>query len=241
MKQHKRGKYLSCSLILAVILCTAALLSGCDTAVTTGSISKNLKIEIVNNQEDTENYVLDFQTPQIHGIENEDTLNQTIQEDIDGYIEEVKNCSLDASADNALNAKCSLYIRTLQYVNKSGGYASLLLDCSNYTGGAHGMNWYQAYNINLKDGTLLTADQLFEDPQKGTAQLRQIVLDKIAEAPEDYFPSANEYVDGLETFQFFLTEGKLTLWFNPYELAPYAAGLITIQVPFEELDGFRLS
>lgn len=34
--------------------------------------------------------------------------------------------------------------------------------------------------------------------------------------------------------QWFLTNDGVTIWFNQYDIAPYAAGPVTVEIPFEK-------
>ena len=242
-KQTANSRYIYWSLTL-LCLTLLLVLGGCSQKPNQSSQGKeNFKIALISDQQDTDTLILDLQYPQIQGVPNAEELNVSIKKDLDSAVKDVKSIAEEYAAnpeDWNLDTKISLCTRMTPYIDEKQGVASILMEYSNYTGGAHGTNWNKAYTFFQKDGKLCKAQDLFSDPQSGMTQLRQAVLDKISQEPEMYYPSAAEYVNGLETFDYYIYEDTLVLWFNPYDLAPYAAGLITIELPFKNLDGFIL-
>lgn len=228
---------------LTLLFCVVLLLGGCgQESPGKGAVQEShFSIEISSTQETAEQVTLDLQVPKLSGIPNAAAINERIQSDVDGYISTVKDAvpTGESGITPAQQTPFGLYIRTTAYTDPSDTYVSLLLECSNYTGGSHGMNWNTAYNIS-KDGTLLNFDDLFSDADSGLAQIKQILQDKVNTAPADYYPSAAETIERADRFSFYLCENALVIWFDPYELAPYPGGIIQVEIPFDTLEGFLL-
>lgn len=109
----------------------------------------------------------------------------------------------------------------------------------NYTGGAHGAHSQSNYVINLKNGKLVTEDEIFvADYQEA---LSNILVDKIAkenkvENPKDlenigFFSVDEIYPNG----NFLVNSEGITYTFNEYEIAAYVVGQTTVFIPYTEL------
>ena len=111
-----------------------------------------------------------------------------------------------------------------------------------YTGGAHGYVLTTGLSFDLATGGTISLRDLAEDG----AAFRDLCSDMLWERSRSgentvyalggYYDDYEQYLPGLlrEGNWYFDDEG-LTVLANPYELAPYAAGLITITLPYEWL------
>ena len=93
--------------------------------------------------------------------------------------------------------------------------------------GAHGFRWIRTFNVNIKTGeTYETAGALFKDPQAGTKRITDKILADIKRHPELYFPEAVQTVEALkEKYPFYLDGQNLIVYFQLYDITPYAAGI----------------
>ncbi|XOV67919.1 MAG: RsiV family protein [Fluviicola sp.] len=109
-----------------------------------------------------------------------------------------------------------------------------------YTGGAHGNGfvWYEYFS--KEDGSRLKLDYFTND------------IGALTQVAEKYFREQQDIPEGTsinepgfwfenEEFalndNFYLSEGKMTFVFNAYEIAPYAAGVIELEIPLSDLEG----
>lgn len=109
----------------------------------------------------------------------------------------------------------------------------------NYTGGAHGAHSTRNHVINLKNGKLVTEDEIFTDDYQNT--LAKILIEKIAklnnvENPKDlenvgFFSVDEIYPNG----NFFVNSEGITYTFNEYEIAAYVVGQTTVFIPYNEI------
>lgn len=104
-------------------------------------------------------------------------------------------------------------------------------------GAAHGMPVMNHVHIDTRTGRFYELADLFVKGSKYERVLTEIVgkqLDDMVESGNtDYFPDS---FDGIRSdHQFYITDKGLNLYFQPYEIAPYAAGFPTFMVTFDEI------
>lgn len=114
------------------------------------------------------------------------------------------------------------------------------------TGGAHPNQWSRWINFDFEDGKQLTKENVFlTDSYK---DIERILLDKLILQQAELNPE--EEVKSLEDLQklgflqltnmyipdnFLLSKKNLLFLFNRYDIAPYSAGEIVLEVPYEEI------
>jgi hypothetical protein len=105
-------------------------------------------------------------------------------------------------------------------------------------GAAHGMPVMSHVHIDTRTGEFYELEDLFLDGSDYTGILSEIVRDQLADMSDQDqdFYWLDSY-DGISRdHQFYITDEGLNLYFQPYEIAPYAAGFPTFMVTFEEID-----
>ncbi len=105
-----------------------------------------------------------------------------------------------------------------------------------YTGGAgvHGMYGWQGVTLSTATGTPIALDSIVKDKQGMTkaicAQLRKDYQDRVyAEMEQTVAEMAEKNM-----LNWTLDPRGITFYFNPYGIAPYAAGLLTASILFRE-------
>lgn len=116
---------------------------------------------------------------------------------------------------------------------------------SSYTGGAHPNNVQEAFNFSLEDGDRLSLEEILQP--KGTHALEFMILDRLQEKADGFglFPEYERVVterfqeDALyaQTDFWYFSNTGLVVFFNPYDISPYAAGVVKIEFPYENLEG----
>lgn len=102
-------------------------------------------------------------------------------------------------------------------------------------GAAHGMPTKTYAIIHLTDGRLFELKDLFKPGSDYVKVLSDIIAKQIKEDPQyDYvFPGAYK---GIQPDQpFFVTDNALHVYFQPYDIGPYAAGFPTFTIPFTQV------
>ena len=112
-----------------------------------------------------------------------------------------------------------------------------------YSGGAHPNYAQIAYNLDLSNQTVLSlSDVILPNTED---ELKQRVLDELSGRfggleNSGLYPDYAEIVSSSFepsklTSNWYFTENSLVIYFNCYDIAPYAAGIIKISLPYETL------
>lgn len=123
---------------------------------------------------------------------------------------------------------------------------SLISLSSLYSGGSHPNSVQTAYNMDISGQRLLRLEDVIEE--KAAPQLAAMVLDgvdskfAIIDGGNGLFENyadiiATSMTYGNMTAYWYLDDVGLVIFYNQYELAPYAAGIIKVELPYAELDG----
>jgi hypothetical protein len=104
-------------------------------------------------------------------------------------------------------------------------------------GAAHGMPYQVYVHINLKTGRIYELKDLFKKNSDYVRVLSDIIGKQIEEEDKQgftyYFP---EQYKGIQPDQpFYITEDALAIYFEPYEIAAFAAGFPTFKIPYEDI------
>ncbi|MDO4531444.1 MAG: DUF3298 domain-containing protein, partial [Bacillota bacterium] len=113
---------------------------------------------------------------------------------------------------------------------------SIREDFDEYYGGVHGMYGTIGYVFDTKTGKQLTLGDVLLETDSISALLAEKLEAKYAEELEGFHDSILETMKGyaLEDYKWTLDYEGITFYFDPYELASYAAGLLTITLPYGE-------
>lgn len=126
---------------------------------------------------------------------------------------------------------------------------SLIALSSLYSGGSHPNSVQVAYNLDIANQRILRLEDIIEEASAGTLaeMVRAGVDEKFAMIDggnglfEDYGDTiANSMVYGNMTAYWYLNDIGLVIFYNQYELGPYAAGIIKVELPYEDLKGILL-
>lgn len=109
----------------------------------------------------------------------------------------------------------------------SDNMLSIRLKYYKYSGGAHGYYEYVSYNIDMRNGKVLDLNDLFKENSDYKKVIdaeirRQIEL----QAKKDPESEGVYQFEGIKDKQkFYIQDDKLVIYFDLYEIAPYAAGV----------------
>lgn len=104
-----------------------------------------------------------------------------------------------------------------------------------YTGGAHGMTEIRSYNIDLRTGELFKLNEILNNQQ--IAAINEEIERQLQEDSENFFPEAAQDFEGVADDQhFYLENGTLVIYFDLYELRPYALGIPEFRFSLDSLD-----
>ena len=168
------------------------------------------------------------------------TINKRFEEDAMNFKQtleaEVKEYAAECEAAGYPIRPYQLFTR-YQQCSLNDDILSLYVDYYQYTGGAHGMTNRQAYNIDLKSGKLLSLAELFKPGYDYKAVIDKEISRQITLDPEPYFEGEMGFKGIAPEHNYYLEGENLVIYFNQYEIAPYAAGICEFKIPLTLLDG----
>lgn len=124
-----------------------------------------------------------------------------------------------------------------QVLYNGEAFLSVRRDLATYTGGAHGSNAISCDNFRKSDGSLVQLSELFrEDNYKEI--LLQKMTEQIESAGDSMMLSANWPSTLESTFDethFLIEDEALTIVYQEYDIAPYAAGAQLFRITYADL------
>ena len=123
---------------------------------------------------------------------------------------------------------------------------SLYFDRYEYTGGAHGNTLRHSDSWKMQNGDRISLSQLFPESFDYKSYLiktiQKQIADQIASGDNPYFENYEENVaNSFDQNNFYLTPKGLVIYFQLYEIAPYAAGFREFTFPYAAKGPFRPS
>lgn len=202
-----------------------------------------LVIKTLNYSNSTEDStaIINIDYPQIEGLEN-----TTIEQKVNLFLEEEFNQSIawfdEVKSDTAFFED---FPYEMQYTFETGfqlefnskNFLSIVLSHYQFTGGAHGNYFAIGYNINLKDGSVLSLKDIIKDDSFDLLayECEQAILEKYEAESLDEAGLFEDVITIPDDQDFYIIPGTLVLQFDPYEIGPWSMGEITAEIPFEKI------
>lgn len=165
---------------------------------------------------------------------------------IDSHYPEAESLFEAANADYNASATWVPYLYSILYEPERIDQTILSLSGSvrTYAGGAHPNQNHISVNYDLTNGQVLTLGSILHHID-ALADLKDLAfneLDKVAQTQylfEDYRDLAEQRFARDESYDedWYFTDTGLCFYFSPYEIAPYASGVINIEIPYSSLTG----
>ncbi|HZG75092.1 MAG TPA: WG repeat-containing protein, partial [Paenibacillus sp.] len=102
-------------------------------------------------------------------------------------------------------------------------------------GAAHGMPSLVYPHLNVENGRFYALKDLFLPGSDYVKTLSDIVGEQIKTDPQYDYVFPDTYTGIKPDQPFYVTSDALHLYFQPYEIGPYAAGFPTFRIPFERI------
>lgn len=150
-------------------------------------------------------------------------LEKSLQAEVEEYVKEAQ------AADFPIR-NFSLYSRFQQgYLNSR--ILSLTVNYYQYTGGAHGITDRRPYNIDLGTGQDLALKDLFGTNFDYDSIINKEISRQINNNKEIYFEGDMGFQGISEDQDYYLQDDALVVYFQQYEIAPYAVGIPEFVIP----------
>lgn len=230
-------------LFYMIIFSSLLLANNCIIADKKIIKADTLVIKTLNYSNSTEDSIaiINIDYPQIEGLEN-----TTIEQKVNLFLEEEFNQSIawfdEVKSDTAFFED---FPYEMQYTFETGfqlefnskNFLSIVLSHYQFTGGAHGNYFAIGYNINLKDGSVLSLKDIIKDDSFDLLayECEQAILEKYEAESLDEAGLFEDVITIPDDQDFYIIPGTLVLQFDPYEIGPWSMGEITAEIPFEKI------
>lgn len=166
------------------------------------------------------------------------TAEQKLEQQVIPYSQSFFKLDQEVKALSA-NHKISLMIKP-KILNSEGALVTVVLNSSDYLGGAHGSASQQYFNFDLTQKKLVSLDEIVEKNQLAVLKAKAhdafkawVIDSELSQNPEEYeqmwkFKLKDNY---------YLGQKGLILQYEEYEIGPYVVGLPRLMIPYEELKG----
>ncbi len=125
-----------------------------------------------------------------------------------------------------------------QIVKNTDGILSILIKYYKYSGGAHGYYENIAYNIDVENGNVLKLEEIFKE----NLDYKKVIDDEIRKQIDNLVTSnpenkgIYEFYGIKENQKFYLQDDNLVIYFDLYDIAPYAAGIPEFPINIKVID-----
>ena len=168
--------------------------------------------------------------------ENTELFNEIITTEIESFKNEFAQAITAHSAEG--DAEVNYHFEmTYELKKASDGVVSVMLIKYSHLGGAHGGNAYKSVNFDLNSGMRVDLQYVTGVPSDEYAPfIKENILNKMKQNPDNYYSVDDDVLDDcFDDSQFLVTESGIIVFFQEYDIAPYAAGLQTFEIPYNEL------
>ena len=121
----------------------------------------------------------------------------------------------------------------------------LIIERSGYDypyGAAHGNPFRFVYHIDIRTASFYSFKDLFIEGTDYIGKINEIISYQINKNLESEEPVYYEGEAGFKTISeepmYIISKKAITIYFAPYEIAPYAAGFPEFLIPFEDIDNY---
>lgn len=179
----------------------------------------------------------DIVIPQFSNMKDsafQQTLNDEFKKDYEETKTEMDQNYQEQQAEEADYRYMNSIEQSYYLINETSNILSLMVEGYSYSGGAHGMPYRRGVNIDFEHSKLLKLSDLFKSDTDYNQKLLQEINKIRLASPEEY-----DYV--VEATQlpsddsFYFQNGKLVIFYHPYDLSSYARGFVNFEIPLENL------
>ena len=188
--------------------------------------------------------VLDKKNSQNENLNSNITsLNEKIEKDAKEFIDNSKT-DYQSKTDEEKKEFLYTYSQEGELVTENENVLSFMTNTYVDTMGAHGTTIISSYNYDMNNGQIINLSNIVLDRNS----LKKLIIEKFKTEEynlyDDYESSLDNFLDFSNKdyiLQFNLLDDGIEFIFNQYDIAPYAAGVITVDFTKEELNNIILN
>ena len=206
--------------------------------IQTSSIIANIDTQTITKNNKYINSIINIP---IIMIDNKD-ISKNINDEITNSIMKFFNDSQKQAKEynDALPEVENKFVANVDFDVKknSDNILSILIKYYKYAGGAHGYYENVAYNIDIRNGNIITIDNLFKEG----SDYKNIINEEIRNQIEELI-KLDEQNKGVYEFKsiedkqkFYIQDDNIVVYFDLYDIAPYAAGIPEFIINVNKID-----
>jgi len=196
----------------------------------------------------TEKYKIDVLIPKVIGSglkqDIREKINSVLKRYIDQQIENIKRVAEGPKNEldfypYILNIKC-------EWDKSVSPYISFLFEEYSYTGGAHGLVEVKGFNFNVETGNEMKPKDLLNSEQRklipNYIYFARALCKDLDDPPYEVFWGQNKQETPAEDIldNAIFKNGGIMVYFEPYEIASFARGIVKFWFSFDELNGKKV-
>lgn len=208
---------------IAVLIGLIFILCGCD--------GSKLKIDIIKNDVSQDGAKIYTEVAEISG--NSEFIKKVNAEIAEGIREETVKFQERAKESETPDDELKIE-QTVAF--SENGIVSLIVDCEEFTGGAHGELKRKVKNLDLDRECEISFSELFCDDKYPT-RINAYIEQAMTEKPNKYADLWKRPLVS-EGQEFYLTKTGVVVFYPPYELSYYSRGFVEFEIPYAELEGY---
>ncbi len=185
----------------------------------------------------TNNYTeTNIKYPVVSGLDNaeaEAAINKAFAAHAQTYLEKVQKQAKEFGAppkDSVITYEIDSGYKITYNRN---GVLSILVTDYEYLGGAHGSSIQTGMTFSLKDGKQIQLGDLLKSNSNYRKDIDKIINAQMKKNGDLYFKDSFKGIAANQGY--YLTDSGITLFFQQYDIAPYAAGMPEFPITFKQV------
>lgn len=204
------------------------------------AVGGRVRTDIVTKEYETDYSSVKAEIIELSGLEDEefeDEFNDGVEESTDSELVAFDTAAAEIADELKMGNKCVFQTSWDVKYNKND-FLSLVEERYVYMGGAHGETAWLARNVDIAASKEIKLDDLFADSGYVNT-LNRLITEQVEGNKDEYADlwEKPEIKDSNHT-DFYIEEGSLVIFYQPYDLSYYARGFVEFRLPLEELRGY---
>ncbi len=201
--------------------------------------NNEVKVQGIPIEKKNQAYDLSLNIPKIIGLKNKkfenEINNMLLQQGLDFQKQVEKEGEENAAEAKKAGQNIEAFIGKEDFKVQYNGKDLLSIPINFYyfSGGAHGIAKITTINIDKEKGKVIGLKDLFKEEYDYKSSINKKIQEEINKNSDQYFPDAFKGIN--ENSEFFLTEDGIVIYYQLYELAPYAEGFPQFKIPYSLL------
>lgn len=169
-------------------------------------------------------------------VKSDDSIVNGVFESINSNIENFVNSAVKEANATQFGPKYEVS-SNFQLPYNNGKLLSIV--STNYlnAGGAHGMSTLVPYNYDITTGKKLALSDMFADGFDYKSMINTTIKADIAKDKDTYFDQGADFKGITDNQGFYISKEGIVIFFQLYEIAPYAAGFRYFEIPMQSVQG----